>query len=82
MKMKSQNNNYSLATALLKKVKGGAQPDYTIVSSGRISPLYNLAEEYRNKYPNRPVHSERLISEITDPVASLNNSSQIARDCS
>lgn len=69
------NNDHSLAAALLKKVKGGAQPDYTIVSSGKISPLHDLAKEYRNRYPNRPVHSERLISEITDPVASLSKSS-------
>ena len=54
---------------LLKKIKGGPQPDYTIYSSNRSSPLHNLAKEYRKRYPKRPVHSEILISEITDPTS-------------
>ena len=73
--MKLQNHDHSLAAALIKKIKGIAQPDYTMVSLGKISPLHNLAKEYKRKYPKRPVHSEIFISEITDPIAPFKYSS-------
>jgi hypothetical protein len=67
--MKQQSNYNNPADILLKKIKGGSQTDYTIFSSNRPSPLHILAKEYRKRYPKRPIHSEILISEITDPTA-------------
>jgi len=67
--MKQQGNPNSPADVLLKKIKGRSELDYTIFSSNQSSPLHNLASEYRKRYPKRPVHSEILISEITDPTS-------------
>lgn len=67
--MKTQDNSDSLVTMLLNKVKGGSQPDYTMVSSGQRPPLYNLAKEYKEKYPKRSTRSEIFISKMTDPTA-------------
>lgn len=67
--MKQQGNPNSPADVLLKKIKGRSELDYTIFSSNQSSPLHNLAGEYRKRYPKRPVHSEILISEITDPTS-------------
>ncbi len=67
--MKQQSNYNNPADMLLKKIKGGSQTDYTIFSSNRPSPLHILAKEYRKRYPKRPIHSEILISEITDPTS-------------
>ena len=61
--MRPKNNSSDPASMLLKKVKGGSHPDYTLVSSNQVSPLYKLAKEYKEKYPKRSVHSEILISE-------------------
>ena len=67
--MKQQGNPNSPADVLLKKIKGRSELDYTIFSSNQSSPLHNLASEYRKRYPKRPVRSEILISEITDPTS-------------
>jgi hypothetical protein len=67
--MKQQSNYNNPADMLLKRIKGGSQTDYTIFSSNRPSPLHILAKEYRKRYPKRPIHSEILISEITDPTS-------------
>jgi len=67
--MKQQGNPNSPAEVLLKKIKGRSELDYTIFSSNQSSSLHNLASEYRKRYPKRPVHSEILISEITDPTS-------------
>jgi hypothetical protein len=70
--MKQQENSNSPAEILLKKIKGRSELDYTIFSTNQSAPLHNLASEYRKRYPKRPIHSEILISEITDPT-SLNS---------
>lgn len=70
--MKQQGNPNSPAEILLKKIKGRSELDYTIFSSNQSSPLHKLAREYRKRYPKRPIRSEILISEITDPT-SLNS---------
>ena len=67
--MKQQGNPNSAAEILLKKIKGRSELDYTIFSSNQSSPLHNLASVYRKRYPKRPIHSEILISEITDPTS-------------
>jgi len=73
--MRSQSNSNDLVSMLLKKIQGGSHADYTLVSSNQPSPLYDMAKKYRKKYPKRPVHSEFLISEITDPISQNSMSS-------
>jgi len=70
--MKQQENSNSPAEILLKKIKGRSELDYTIFSTNQSAPLHDLASEYRKRYPKHPIHSEILISEITDPT-SLNS---------
>lgn len=67
-------NSDNLTTMLINKIEGVSQSDYTIITSDEQPPLYAFAREFENQYPGHSVHSNILISEITDPAGRYNRS--------
>jgi hypothetical protein len=62
----------SLLDRVLEKINGHSLPDYTIIRSKSPPPLRDLAGEYKDRYPDRRIHSEVLISRLTDSTALYN----------
>ena len=70
----SQSPSDRIFHRLMDRIKGQSEIDYTIHISSERPPLNALAEEYLKLYPDRPLHSKILISEMTDPVSQQNRS--------
>jgi hypothetical protein len=68
----NSNITDSLLDKVLKNINGHSQPDYTIIRSKNPPPLHDLAGRYKVQYPDRRVHSEILISRLTDSTSSYN----------
>jgi hypothetical protein len=68
----SHSSSDLLFSRLMDRIHEEFEIDYTMNISRDRPPLYDLAEKYRQTYPDRPLHSRILISEMSDPVAEQN----------